>query len=132
MLKSEIVNILANKLSKWLIFPILSFTSTAINKFNIFLGTKNHSHLNNNEYEISYPNYSWDNLDQNQRDSAEDIYTSLNDFLSCQKLDNISEGKWKIVDLKSLTSTVVSVGVYKEISLSSNPASNPTPSVFIC
>ena len=73
---------------------------------------------------------SWDNIDKIEREHNEDIYSISNYFPSSQITKNISEENWQIVELSSLTSTVDSYGFYPEISASSNPASNPTPSVY--
>ena len=52
--------------------------------------------------------------------------------ISCPNfpLKYVLEGKQQTVDLSSLTPTNNSVGIKKEITAGSNPASNPTPSLY--
>ena len=107
------------------------FYLSSLHHLNInILGVENRSELSSNESESSDSEYSWRKIKISKGDSAEDIKTSSNDFLSSLSANTILEGKWQNLELSSLISTVDSYGFYPEISASSNPASNPTPSVY--
>ena len=97
---------------------------------NLYLGVESSSELNSNKSENSNSEFSWYNLELSKRESGEDINESNYYFSSSQSTKNISEGKWQIYELSSLTSTVDSYGFYPETSANINPASNPIPSVY--